>query len=84
VRGKNIYVEKIIRFLVHLRPKIRKFCVVRTYANMDELLVTTIEVEKVLGEIWETPYEPLKDERDGESNEGNTSTKRQITLSIRH
>jgi hypothetical protein len=51
---------------------------------MDELLVTTIEVEKVLGEIWETPYEPLKDERDGESNEGNTSTKRQITLSIRH
>ncbi len=51
-----------------------KLCMVRTYANMDELLVATIKVEKVLKEIWETFYEPLKDERDGESNEGKTST----------
>jgi hypothetical protein len=30
---------------------------------MDELLVSTIEVEKVMGEIGEMPFEPLKDER---------------------
>ncbi len=34
-----------------------------TYADMDELLVSTIEVEKVMGEIGEMPFEPLKDER---------------------
>ncbi len=55
-----------------------------TYANMDDLLATTIEVEKMLGEIWETPYEPLKDERDVESNEGITSIEWHITLSKRH
>jgi hypothetical protein len=33
---------------------------------MDELLATNIKVEKVLGEIGETPYEPLKDERNEE------------------
>jgi hypothetical protein len=51
---------------------------------MDDLLATTIEVEKMLGEIWETPYEPLKDERDVESNEGITSIEWHITLSKRH
>ncbi len=74
MRGKKNYVVRIIRFLAHLRLEIRKLCMVRTYANMDELLVATIEVEKVLREIWETFYEPLKDERDGKSNEGKTST----------
>lgn len=84
MKGKKNYVERIIRFLAHLRPKIMKLCMVRTYANMDELLVAAIKVEKVLREIWETFYEPLKDERDGESNEGKTSTERQITFSVRH
>jgi hypothetical protein len=31
---------------------------------MDELLVVAIEVEKVLGEIGKTPYEPLQEERE--------------------
>ncbi len=76
MRGKKNYVERIIRFLAHLRPKIRKLCVMHTYVNMDELLVTTIEVGKMLKELWETLYEPLKNERDGESNEGKASTER--------
>jgi hypothetical protein len=29
---------------------------------MDELLASIIDVEKVLGEIGKTPFEPLKDE----------------------
>jgi hypothetical protein len=42
---------------------------------MDEMLTTTIEVEKVLGKIGETFYEPLKDEKEEEMNERETSTK---------
>lgn len=45
---------------------------VHTYANMDELLASTIEVEKVLGEIRKTSFEPLKDEQKDEMNEGET------------
>jgi len=30
---------------------------------MDKLLVVAIEVEKILGEIGKTPYEPLHEER---------------------
>ncbi len=40
---------------------------------MDELLSATIEVEKVLGEIGETPYEPLQEEREEELTLGETS-----------
>jgi hypothetical protein len=36
--------------------------VVCTYVDMDELLASNIEVEKVMGEIGETIFEPLKDE----------------------
>ncbi len=61
------------RFLTHLRLEIKKLCVVRTYVDMDELLTTTIEVEKVLSEIGETPYEPLKDEKNEELIKGETS-----------
>ncbi len=41
---------------------------------MDELLVVAIEVEKVVGKIGETPFEPLKDEKDKKANEGDSST----------
>jgi hypothetical protein len=33
--------------------------VIRTYQDMDELLVATIDINKVIGEIEETLYEPL-------------------------
>jgi hypothetical protein len=36
--------------------------VVRTFANIEELMGATIEVERVLGELGETPFEPLKEE----------------------
>jgi hypothetical protein len=36
-----------------------KIGVVGGLQNMDELLLATIEVAKVLGRIGETPYEPL-------------------------
>jgi hypothetical protein len=70
VRGRILDAKRNKQFLAHLRPLIRKLCVVRTYADMDELLASTIEVEKVLGEIGETSSRLLKDEREDEMNEG--------------
>ncbi len=61
--------------MAHFKLEIRKFYVVRTYVDMDELFASTIEVEKVMGEIGEMPFEPLKDEREDEMNEKETSTK---------
>jgi hypothetical protein len=49
VKGKILDVKRR-RLMTHLRPKIKKFCIVRTYANMDELLAAAMEVEKVVGE----------------------------------
>ncbi len=55
-------------FLAHFRPEIKKLCVVCTYADMDEFLASTIEVEKIMGEIGKMPFEPLKDEQEDEKN----------------
>jgi hypothetical protein len=46
-------------FLARLRPQLRKLLVIRIYQDMDELLVATIEIKKVIGKIGETFYEPL-------------------------
>jgi hypothetical protein len=57
-------VEQRRRFLARLRPKIRKLCIVRVFADIEELVGAAIEVERVLGELGETPFEPLKEEQD--------------------
>ncbi len=49
-----------------------------TYVDLNKLLVVTIGVENVIGEIGETPFETLKKEKDEETNERENSTKRQI------
>jgi hypothetical protein len=48
------------------------------YQDMDELLSTVIEMEKVLGEIGETPYEPLQEEKEEGLALGETSTNKQL------
>jgi hypothetical protein len=50
------------RFLAHLRPKIKKLCMVKTYANVEEMLSVAKKMERVLGELGETPFEPFKEE----------------------
>ncbi len=45
---------------------------------MDEFLSTVIEVEKMLGEIGKTPYEPLQEEREEELTLGETNTDKQL------
>jgi hypothetical protein len=50
--------------LARLKPEIHKLCVVRTFTNIEELVGATIEVERVLGKLGETPLEPLKEEQE--------------------
>jgi len=63
VKGHIFYAKWQRRFLAKLRPELRKLLVVKTYQDMDELLVVAIEVEKVLGEIGKTPHDPLQEEK---------------------
>jgi hypothetical protein len=56
--------EQKRRILARLRPKIQTLCVVKTFTNIEELVGVAIELEKVLGELGETPYEPLKEEQE--------------------
>jgi len=62
--GKIPDAEQRRRFLGKLRPEIRKLCVVRTFANIEEMVDAATELERVLGELGETPFEPLKEEQD--------------------
>jgi len=39
-------------------------CVVRNFADIEELVGAASEVERVLGELGETPFEPLKEEQE--------------------
>ncbi len=50
--------------MARLRPEIRKLCVIRNFVNIEELVSAAIEVERVLGELGETPFEPLREEQD--------------------
>jgi hypothetical protein len=64
-RGKIPDAEQRRRFLSRLRPEIRKLCIVRAFADIEELVGAAIELERVLGELGETPFEPLKEEQEG-------------------
>jgi len=52
-----------------MRPEIRKLCVVRTFRNIEELIGATMKLQRVLRELGETPYEPLKKEQEEETLE---------------
>ncbi len=43
---------------------------VKTFADIEELVGTATELERVLGELGETPFEPLKEEQE----EGDSET----------
>jgi hypothetical protein len=63
-RGRITNAEQKRRFLAKLRPEIRKLCVVRTFADVEELVAAATEVERVLGELGETPFEALREEHE--------------------
>jgi hypothetical protein len=63
--------EQKRRLLARLRPEIRKLCMVRTFVDIEELVGAAMEVERVLGELGETPYESLREEQEEETSESN-------------
>jgi hypothetical protein len=63
-RGRIPDAEQRRRFLARLRPEIWKLCVVKTFTNIEELVGAATELDRVLGEIGEIPYEPLKEEQE--------------------
>jgi len=70
-KGKIQDVEQKRRFLARLRPEIRKLCVVRTFADIEELVGAATKGERVLGELGETPYESFPKEQEEETSESN-------------
>ncbi len=52
------------KVLAKLKLEIRKLCVVRTYIDIEGVVVATIKIERVLGELKETPYKLMKEEQD--------------------
>jgi hypothetical protein len=67
-KGQIQDVEQKRRFLAKLRPEIQKLCVVRTFTDIEELVGVVMELERVLGELGETPYEPLREEQEEETS----------------
>ncbi len=63
-KGRITDAEQRRRFLARLRPEIRKLCVVRTFSDIEELVGAASKLERVLGELGETPLEPLKEEQE--------------------
>ncbi len=56
--------EQRCRLLAHLHLNIKKLFMVRSYANVEKMLVVAKEVERVLGELGKTPFEPLKEKQE--------------------
>ncbi len=76
-RGRILDAEQKKRLLAKLRPEIRKLCVIRTFADVEELVAAATEVERVLGELGETPFEALKEEQEERIEE--TIMEKQVT-----
>jgi len=53
--------------------------VVKKFADIEELVGAATEVERVLGELGKTPYEPLREEQEEETSESNVE--KQVTAS---
>jgi len=78
IKGKLEDVKQRRIFLSHLRPKIRKLCVMKDYANMEVLLNVALKVERVLVEIGETPFEMLKEEQKENMKIGDTTIEKHV------
>ncbi len=44
--------------------ELRRLCVARTYTDIEEMVTAVTEIERVLGDLGETPYHPLGEEKD--------------------
>jgi hypothetical protein len=63
-RGKLEDAKQRRRFLSHSRLEIKTLCVIQDHANMEALLSVPLEVEQMLAELGEAPFEMLKEEQE--------------------
>ncbi len=56
--------EQRCRLLAHLHLDIKKLFILKSYANVEEMLVVVKEVERVSGELGKTPLESLKEKQE--------------------
>jgi len=49
--------------------------VVRTYTNIEEMVIVTTEIEKVLKDLGETPYDPFREEKDEDATRKSSTYK---------
>jgi hypothetical protein len=52
---------------------------VKSYINVEEMLVATKDVKIMLGELGETPFEPFKEEHE-ESKHSDTALDKHVTI----
>jgi predicted component of viral defense system (DUF524 family) len=76
-RGRIPDAKQRRRFLARLRPEIRKLCVVRTFTDIEKLVGAATELERVLAELGEILFEPLKEEQEEGVEE--TMMEKQVT-----
>ncbi len=50
---------------------------VRTYIDIEEMVIATtkIEIERVLGDLRETPYDSLREEKDEDTTKKSSTNK---------
>jgi len=53
--------------------------VVRTYTDIEEMVIAVIEIDNVLRDLGETPYDPLKEEKDEDAT-GKSFTNKQLLM----
>jgi len=63
-RGRIGDIKQKIRFLAQLKLELRILCVVRTNIDIEEMVIATIEIERVLRDLGQTPCDPLREEKD--------------------
>ncbi len=52
---------------------------VKTYTHIEKMVITTTEIERILGDLGEILYDPVKEEKD-EDAIGESSTDKQLSV----
>ena len=77
-RGKITDLEQRKRFVNGLRPEIRRLCFGKPFSDIDDAVATATKIETRLGQLGETPCDPLPDEIDDPTQARNEEAKRHI------
>jgi hypothetical protein len=54
--------------------------VVRTYTYIEEMVIATLKIERVLGDLGETPYDPFREEKDEDVTRKSSTYKQLLVL----